>query len=108
MLLYGLTPDSVTYNLWIGAAYNLGLIPLILQPHDDMLRKGCQLDVITYTKLLMLFCLGEELSDDSPDDFEGLDVLVSHVANLLSTECVTQQLALPGENMEMETRALLT
>ncbi|CAN4100203.1 unnamed protein product [Withania somnifera] len=27
-----------------------------------------------------------ELSDDGPDDFEGLDASVAHIANLLSTE----------------------
>ncbi|CAL5339011.1 unnamed protein product [Camellia sinensis] len=27
-----------------------------------------------------------ELSEDSPDDFEGLDASVAHIANLLSTE----------------------
>ncbi|KAF3657262.1 hypothetical protein FXO38_13014 [Capsicum annuum] len=43
MLLYGLTPDSVTYNLWIGAACNLGLIPSTLQLHDEMLRKDCMM-----------------------------------------------------------------
>lgn len=27
-----------------------------------------------------------ELSEDVPDDFEGLDASVAHIANLLSTE----------------------
>lgn len=29
-----------------------------------------------------------ELSDDGPDDLEGLDASVAHIANLLSTEPV--------------------
>lgn len=28
----------------------------------------------------------EDLSEDSPDDLEGLDASAAHVANLLSTE----------------------
>ncbi|PHT97065.1 hypothetical protein BC332_34012 [Capsicum chinense] len=52
----------------------------------------------------------KELYDDSPDDFEGLDTLVLHVANLACCQLnvLHNNLLLPGENMKMETLALLT
>ncbi|PHT51505.1 hypothetical protein CQW23_05967 [Capsicum baccatum] len=85
MLLYGLTPDSVTYNLWIGAACNLGLIPSTLQLHDEMLRKDCQSYVITYSKLLILFCLGGMMreADKLFRKFLASDLAADHVPILV-------------------------
>ncbi|PHT64169.1 hypothetical protein T459_32042 [Capsicum annuum] len=111
MLLYGLTPDSVTYNLWIGAACNLGLIPSTLQLHDEMLRKDCLEAWLTNFRSRSIVLVaaaslspGEELYDDSPDDFEGLDTLISHVANLAYCQLnvLHNNLLLPGENMKMK------
>ncbi|MCD7450823.1 hypothetical protein HAX54_008566 [Datura stramonium] len=108
MLLYGLTPDSVTYNLLIGAACNLGLIHSALQLHDKMLRKGCQPDK---KKLLQAFAPGWLTNFRSRSVVPitaavfvswRLDASVSHVMKLLSTEPATQKLALPW-NMVMET-----
>lgn len=40
-----------------------------------------------------------ELSEDSPDDFEGLDASVAHIANLLSTEPADIKLGIGGFSM---------
>lgn len=43
----------------------------------------------TYSKALGWFITGfdmGEISEDAPDDIEGLDASAAHVANLLSTE----------------------
>ncbi|GER44139.1 alpha/beta-Hydrolases superfamily protein [Striga asiatica] len=40
-----------------------------------------------------------ELSEDSPDDFEGLDGSASHIANLLSTEPADIKLGIGGFSM---------
>ncbi|CAL5405238.1 unnamed protein product [Camellia sinensis] len=40
-----------------------------------------------------------ELSEDSPDDFEGLDASVAHIANMLSTEPADIKLGIEGFSM---------
>lgn len=47
------------------------------------------LQLLKFPELLVLYETGfdvGELSEDAPDDMEGLDASAAHVANLLSTE----------------------
>ncbi|THG00482.1 hypothetical protein TEA_013242 [Camellia sinensis var. sinensis] len=44
-----------------------------------------------------------ELSEDSPDDFEGLDASVAHIANLLSTEPADIKLGIGDFSMGVAT-----
>ncbi|GLU01134.1 hypothetical protein SLE2022_184590 [Rubroshorea leprosula] len=57
MLLNGLFPDLVTYNMLISAACISGHIAFALDLYDEMLRKGIEPDVITYTELIRGYCM---------------------------------------------------
>ncbi|KAL7196541.1 hypothetical protein ACSBR1_036532 [Camellia fascicularis] len=54
-----------------------------------------------YTWWIPSHCI--ELLEDSPDDFEGLDASVAHIANLLSTEPADIKLGIGGFSMGVAT-----
>ncbi|CAL5358779.1 unnamed protein product [Camellia sinensis] len=57
MLVNGLSPDLVTYNLLLGAVCDVGHIHSALQLHDEILRTGYNPDIITYTELIKGYCM---------------------------------------------------
>ncbi|XP_020968722.1 pentatricopeptide repeat-containing protein At5g24830 isoform X6 [Arachis ipaensis] len=85
MVQKGLIPDVFTHNhivnglcrtglaekadwfiremLEFGAACSLGRLGLALELHDEMVRRGCKPDIITYTELVRGFCIRGDLKE---------------------------------------------
>ena len=58
-----LFPDVVTYNLLIGAACNIGRLDFALLLHDQMVQRGYEPDLITYTELVRGFCIRGKMKE---------------------------------------------
>ncbi|KAL8499423.1 hypothetical protein ACS0TY_022408 [Phlomoides rotata] len=77
----GISPDSVTYNLLIGAACDLGDITYALLLHDEMLKGRCEPDIITYTELIKCYCMRNKMKEAEELFFKILtsNLLYDHV-----------------------------